>query len=122
MKITRVEYRLNAKNETGVGLLSLCNVVLDNCLLLAEIKLCRDDNGKYYLLMPSKQDAYADLATLNKKSGKDIILPERRYKANSKKLKWDEYFHPITHDFYAYLSTVIVEGYENKVETGEDYK
>lgn len=121
MKITRVEYKLNTKNDKGIGLVSICNVILDNCLVLSDIKLCKAENNSFYLLMPSKQDAFAELKTFNASKGIEIDVPERRFKGDSKKLKWDEYFHPVTREFYAYLSNTISNGYLKKVETGEDY-
>lgn len=121
MNVTRVEYKLKQKNVKEYGLVALCTVVLDESLMLSDIKLCKAESGSFYLLMPSKQDTFEDLKAFNAEKGIEVEVPERRLKANSKRLKWDEYFHPVTREFYLNLLDTIVEGYNFKVETGNDY-
>lgn len=119
MNITRVKYDI--KNEKdNVGLIALCTVVVEDCLKLSGIKLCRQDNGDYYLILPSKQDAFLELAQHNQKLGINISVPGRS-NGRSKKVFYEEYFHPVTGEFYAQLKGAVVKGYKNKLVTGVDY-
>lgn len=112
MKITRVKYDVKGDKEK-VGLVALCSIVLDNCLKMQSIKLCRKEDGEYYLIFPSKQDAFLELVRHNERQGKEIAIPERK-SSNSKKTVYEEYFHPVTGEFYVEIKDTLVKGYEEQ--------
>lgn len=112
MEITRVEYKINEDNKDP-KLLAVCDVVLDNCLMLSYIRLCQGQDGKFYLILPSKQDVFKELGVYNLKQGNAVKYPDRVHKPNSKKFVWDEFFHPVTREFYTFLCDTLVEGYND---------
>lgn len=110
MKVTRVIF--NNDISVNSGSLTLCDVVLDDCLKLSEIGLRRGKEG-YYLILPSKQDVYKSISDLNE--GVSIKYPPNLKKKgeNSDKSKdFEEFFHPVSKDFYLVLLENIRRGYE----------
>lgn len=114
MKVTRVIYDRRKSNRSD--LLVTCSVVLDDCLKLNDIKLCKDvKNDSCYLVLPSRVSVCREVSKLN--SDKNIVLPEDciQNKSDNK----DEYFHPVDVRFYCLLLNTILEGYERFKGTGD---
>ena len=104
VKITRVIY--NKGKERLNNSLATCSVVLDDCLMLSDLCLYKGNEG-YYLVMPSKQDVYKLIGSVNK--GVNISYPE-----NIKENKhYEEFYHPVASDFYHILLDTISKGYES---------
>lgn len=94
MGITKVKYFV-VSPPGYKGMVASCSVILDNSLLLTNIKLFERDGEKI------------------------IQMPTRTLKKYQKNV---EIFHPVSKSFYEYLKSTIVEGYNNYKETGSyDY-
>lgn len=107
MRFTRVLYK---KPGAGIKPLAVCDVVLDNCLRVTDIKLYRK-NGKYYLVLPSKQDIYQAMSEVNK--GIDLRFPSESPCVGGKtKCNYEEFYYPVNKEFYQELLNVVVEGYK----------
>lgn len=107
MKITKIIYKDSAISKS----LALCSVVLDDCLKLENISLYHSKEKGYYLVMPSKQDVYQNVEKCNK--GKELKLPKGENK------KYEEFFHPLSADFYKELLSSVEIGYERYKKEGK---
>lgn len=108
MKVSKVVFRDSSHSKA----LAVCDIVLDDCLRLKDISLYCNEKG-YYLVMPSKQDVYQDIKKINK--DKDVKCPKTENK------KYEEFFHPLSSDFYKELLSVVETGYERYKTTGKSY-
>lgn len=115
MKITRVVIDESVKGH-GTFLAS-CSIVLDDCLRLNDIRLFKNKVKGYYLILPSKQDIYKEVETIN--DGLNLALPCKEPKeCTSEKKIYDEFFHPIDSSFYKDILETIKEGYKKYEKTG----
>lgn len=110
IEVTELKYRYPASYENA---LIVCNVVLEDCLVLKNVWLCHTEEVGYFLIFPSKHLLYNDLEKYNKDRGIDIVHPKIKYIKNGAKKLWEEFYYPISSDFYQYLLDTIVEGYES---------
>lgn len=106
MKVTKVVIH---KILEGSSSQAICSAVLDDCLKLSDILLCKNDEG-YFLILPSKQDVYKEVNALN--DGVSIKYPvNRREKYNSDIKRFEEFYHPVSRDFYISLRDSIIDAY-----------
>ena len=115
MKVSRIVYA----EKDGNHCCACCSVVLDDCLKLTGIMLCKKSEG-YYLILPSKQDIYKTIKELN--DSVSIKYPVNlRENRDSDSKKYEDFYYPVTKDFYNYLLEVIIDGYNNCLnkETGK---
>lgn len=110
MNITKIEYK-EPRGYSKPMPLAVCTVVLDDCLMLTNIKLCRGKEQGYYLVLPSKQDVLNEVQAMNSHRNVDLVLPGSTEYDHQGNAKWDEYFHPVKSDFYKELRDVMVKGY-----------
>lgn len=89
MKITKVKY-YDIGEHRNSKYLARCSVVLDDCLMLNGIRILSGDKGRY-VIMPVKETSKG----WGNASGKG-----------------EDVFHPVKQSYSAYLSKVILEGYE----------
>lgn len=102
MKVTKV---IVHKVLEGSSSQAICSAVLDDCLKLSDILLCKNDEG-FFLILPSKQDVYKEVNTLNE--GISIKYPVNH---REKCKRFEEFYHPVSRDFYIYLRDSIVDAY-----------
>lgn len=115
MKVTRVI--INKSVEGHGTFLASCSIVLDGCLRLNDIRLFKNPTKGYYLILPSKQDVYKEVQSLNE--GVDIQIPCKDLEeCESKKKLYDEYFHPVESSFYKEILGVIKDGFKKFEKTG----
>ena len=107
MKITKILYKASVTSKALV----LCSVVLDDCLKLENISLYHNNEKGYYLVMPSKQDVYQSVEKCNK--GKDLVFPKKEGK------KYEEFFFPLSANFYKDLLLSVEKGYERYKKDGK---
>lgn len=112
MKVTRVIVHEN-KARRGKPLL-LCSVVLDDCLMISDIRLFSGEKG-YYLCLPSKQDVFREVQDLN--GAVELELPSSRCEEDGNK-KYEEFYHPVDSEFYRELLGVVVGAYDLWKDTG----
>lgn len=96
MKITKI--RFYDIGELDSRFLAKCSIVLDDCIMVHDIKL------------------------LNGKGGKYIVMPERSQnntKSIIKNNEEDDVFHPVRKSFFNYMKKVIFEGYDEYKAKGE---
>lgn len=103
MKVSRVIFHTDKEYK---GALAVCSIVLDDCLLLSDICLYKQKD--YFITYPSKQDVYNAVEDLNE--GLNILYPTNTKYGKGNK-SFEEYFHPLTKEFYVYVLDCIVEGY-----------
>ena len=114
MKVSRVIFHENCAKKTKP--LALCSLVLDDCLMISEVRLFHGEKG-YYLVFPSEQDIFRKVREMNR--GVDVILPETQYKDEGcTQVKYDEFYHPVDQSFYQSLLSVVVSSYEVYKSTG----
>lgn len=114
MKVTRVVVHEN-KAKKGKPLF-LCSVILDDCLMLSDIRLYSGEKG-YYLCLPSKQDVFREVRDMNPET--HVVFPEIEYKdAECTCRKYDEFYHPVEQEFYYSLLDTVVYAYEVWEKTG----
>lgn len=89
MKITKVKFYDTGKHRNP-KFLACCSVVLDNSLMLNGIRVLSGEKGRY-IIMPVKASSKARGTA--KKDGEDV-------------------FHPVKQEYSAYMSEVILKGYE----------
>lgn len=99
MKITKVTYYDINKGENGSSFLSKCSVVLDDCMVLHDLKILNGKKGRY-ILMPSKKGD-----NLNKSPN-----------VNNTR---DDMFHPVDKRYFKYMSEIILKGYDYLISSGE---
>lgn len=97
MRITKVKY-YDVDMSSNSRYLGKCSVVLDDSLILHDIRIFDGDKGRY-VIMPTK--------STNKECFK------------SKSNEGDDVFHPVKKSFFYTLSKCILKGYENMLKTGE---
>lgn len=120
MKVTRVILRKETSGNNRP--LAICSVVLDDSLMLSGICLYKGSEG-YYLILPSKQDVYQTISSMNE--GISIKYPpnyRENYENCKDNKKYEEYYHPVTKELYNNLLMVITKGYEmymNRLLSGE---
>lgn len=119
MKVTRVIYNSGKVNKGT--LLTFCSVILDDCLQMTGISLHSGKDG-YYLIFPSKQDVYKSVSDLNE--GVSIEYPPNLRKSSDdsdKRKDFEEFFHPVSKEFYIELLNTILDGYtlhKEKISNG----
>ncbi|SDF86157.1 septation protein SpoVG family protein [Sporolituus thermophilus] len=81
IQITSIQFR-EPKNNHNPELIKLCDVVLDDCLKLKDIQVCKNNIG-YYIKFPNK------------------VSKDNQY-------RYDIY-HPINNGFRKYMESEIIE-------------
>lgn len=109
MEITEIKYNYPPAH---INAIMMCSVVFDDCMVLKDIRLCQSHEKGYFLIFPSKQNLYNELEKYNKDLGIDIEYPKMKHGKGGKKL-WEEYFYPISSEFYKYMLSTVIEGYES---------
>lgn len=104
MQVTRVIYHTDRVYK---GALTVCSIVFDDCLLLNDICLYKQKD--YFITYPSKQDVYNAVGELNE--GVNILYPTNTKYGKGNK-SFEEYFHPLTKEFYSYVLECVVKGYK----------
>ena len=89
MKITKVKY-YDTKEHRNPKFLACCSVVIDNVLMLNGIRILSGEKGRYIIMPIRKQ--IKESATMKKNS--------------------EDVFHPVKQEYFAYMSEVILKGYE----------
>lgn len=92
MKITNVKFYDINKNEDS-KFLAKCSVVLDNCIMLHDIKVLNGKKG-LYVVMPRKQNIQENIG-------------------NSKNNVSEDIFHPVSKVYFLYMSSVILSAYKD---------
>ena len=123
MEVTRVEFtsvKLKYKNKGCLYSVN-CDVILDDCLCLKGIVLCCGKSGEgSYLIFPSKQDVYRSIRNLNK--GTDVCYPKNprdEFFGESNK-SFEEFFHPVSKEFYVRLLDVIMVAFNKCISKEGD--
>lgn len=97
MKITKIRF-YDIDNENKSKFLAKCSIVLDDSIMLHEIKL------------------------LNGKKGRYIIMPEKgsnhRTNTNENNVS-EDVFHPVDSKFFKYMKIMILSSFKEYEETGE---
>lgn len=121
MKITNVFFIKYVLPE-GDGFKGECTVMLDDVLVICNLRLHKKEN-KYFLIMPSKQTVYRDV----KEANPDVFLqyPEKsvQRKAIDKNKVYEEFYHPVSKEFYEFLLSSVVNkylAYCKSVSSGEN--
>lgn len=97
MKITKVRYY--DFNKSGKGkYLSRCSVILDDQIVLHEIKIFEGRAGRY-IVMPSR--------SVNPVNEEGIVNDNR-----------EDLFHPVDKNFFNYMLQSVLSGYEVFEESG----
>lgn len=107
MNITKILFKDSATSKS----LAVCSVVLDDCLKLENISLYHNKEKGYYLVMPSKQDVYQSVENCNK--GVELNFPKGENK------KYEEFFFPLSAEFYKTLLSSVERGYVRYVKEGK---
>ena len=89
MKITKVKFYDTGEHKNP-KFLACCSVVLDNSLMLNGIRVMLGKKGRY-VIMPTKERVKD--GSVERKDGEDV-------------------FHPVKQSYFAYMSEVILKGYE----------
>lgn len=97
MEITKVKF-YDMGTHNNPKFLACCSVVLDNCLMLNDIKVLSGNKGRY-IIMPEKSKC------------------NRKDKADSNNSS-EDVFHPVKQSYFAYMTEVILKGYEVCSENG----
>lgn len=106
MKVTRIIFNVGKLGKS----LANCGVVLDDSIMLSDISLHKGKDC-YYLIFPSKQDVYKSVRDLNE--GVSIKYPVNSREGKEDSKKFEEFFHPVSNEFYKSLLDTILIGYEN---------
>lgn len=121
MEISRVIFtRISGNTE---GYISSCDVVLNDSIMLRDVVLCKKtgEGGGYNLIFPSKQRIYQSLADYNK--GLEVKFPpntrKRTFSGGGK--SFEEFFHPVSKEFYDTLLDVIVSGFNHCNSIDENF-
>ena len=94
MKITKVKFYEVGK--VSISTLARCSVVLDDSLILHDIRVMYGKKGKY------------------------ILMPEMRsIRIDGRVGDSHDLYHPLSKDFFNYMFKVIMEGYTVFEDTGE---
>lgn len=112
MKVTRIDY---IGDDSCKMPLAVCNILMDDVLILKGIKLFCGKTQGYYLVFPSKQDIYSSVMALNE--GIDLAIPavDCPEKENH---QYEEFFHPVNKNFYESLLDLVLEGYHVYLRQG----
>lgn len=114
MKVSRVIFHENSLKKARP--LAICSIILDDCLMISDIRLFHGAKG-YYLVLPSKQDVFSEVQDMNK--GNSLNLPEQKFKdAECTQKKYDEFYHPVEREFYEELLNTVLEGYNEYIKDG----
>lgn len=105
MIITRVLFKKPVGST--IKSLAICDIVLGDCLRVADIRLFKNEDG-YYLVFPSKQDVYQNISMLNP----DLEIQYPTAVSGCSKGKYEEFYHPVSTEFYEKLLSVVVDGYK----------
>ena len=103
MRVTRVVFN----KESDSKALAVCCVIIDDCLKLTNIKLFHNRESGFYLVLPSKQDVYQDIDTLNPTLS--VQYPQFR---GIEGKPYEEYFYPLSAKFYKDMLNSVVAGYK----------
>lgn len=106
MEITRIIYN-DAKNYPK-NVLAVCSVIFDDVFKITGLCLCEKfDDGSKFIVMPSEVGTVKQIEKLNPETS--FNLPEFRLQSN--KDRCEEFYHPVSSDFYKSLLEAVVEGY-----------
>lgn len=90
LEITRVNLYV-VDNATGVGLVGIAEVTLNEVLILSSIKLYRDGNGEFYFRFPANLDCKKErlYSFMTSKECRDDLLAElvEQYHADEGKVQ-----------------------------------
>jgi hypothetical protein len=86
----------------------MCDVVIEDSLKLCDICLYKNDSSDYFLVFPSKQDVYRDVQLFNKE---EVKFPPLSSACTSRKKQFEEFYYPMSSDFYKELLQLVVDGY-----------
>lgn len=100
-KVTRVKF-YEVENGSHSKFLGRCSVVLDDVIKLNDIKIFKGEKGNY-LVMPKRCLEVEELS------------PEEGQNGSYYK---DEVFHPVDSLFFKEMSSVVLEGFEKCINTG----
>lgn len=92
MEITKVKF-YDISRDSNSNFLSKCSIVLDDSLILHDIKVLTGKKGRY------------------------IIMPPKMYSENRKGV-CDDVFHPVSHHYFNYMSEVILRCFRKFEEDG----
>ena len=92
MEITKVKFYDISKDKHS-NFLSKCSIVLDDSLVLHDIKVLTGKKGRY------------------------IVMPQKRYSEN-KNCECDDVFHPVVQSYFIYMSKVILSCFRKFEEDG----
>ena len=119
MEVTRIIYE---KPDTGRGVacpVAQCSIIFDDVLKCSGIRLYKkQEDSSYYLVFPSKQDIYQEIKELNKDV--ELIFPIVSCKVpNLKRKKYEEFFNPVSSEYYEKLLDLVVKGYDIWIESNK---
>lgn len=111
MKVTKVVF---TKEKRSNMFLASCSVVLDDVLKLTNIRLIHEDDRRY-LILPSKEDYFKRVQDLNPDT--ELQAPES-YFSHKSNGQFEEFFFPLTGEFYKELLESVSKAYEECCKTG----
>lgn len=109
MKITKIIFEEFDKKEKS---LAVCSIIFEDSLKLNKIKLYKNKDKGFYLVLPSKQDVYQEIEGLNE--GTEIVLPSK----NSINKGYEEFFFPVESGLYKIMLSTVVECFPKFREKG----
>ena len=112
MKVSKVLYKSNKNSNKA---LAVCDIILSECLKLEGICLYKNEKSGYFLVFPSKQDLYKEIEGMN--PGVEIAFPPVSNSCTNRDKKYEEFFYPMSSDFYKELLSIVVDGYNYSKES-----
>jgi len=100
MNITKIIFEEFSRKEKS---LAVCSIIFEDSLKLNKIKLYKNNEKGFYLVLPSKQDIYQEIEGLNE--GKNLILPTKK----STDRQYEEFFFPIESELYKKMLSTVLE-------------
>jgi DNA-binding cell septation regulator SpoVG len=108
LEVTRVILYKSVHNKKAV---TMCAVVLADALRINDIALYKKkESGEYYLVMPSRQDVYKEVQTMNK--GTQLRLPKNVMEEQEGRKSYEEYFFPLSKELYYAVLDAVKSEYE----------
>ena len=113
MEITKIIY--NDAKDYPKNVLAVCSVIFDDVFKITNLCLCeKRDSGTKFIIMPSEMNTVRKIENLNPETS--FNLPEFRLQSN--KDTCEEFYHPVSSDFYQNLLNAVIEGYNSCKDLG----
>lgn len=107
MYITKIIFEDKDREDKS---LAICSIILDDSLKLNKIRLFYKPCKGYYLVLPSKQDVFQEIQSLNEDT--EILLPK------SEK-PYEEFFFPVRNSLYQGILEEVVRCFKEYKSSGK---